>query len=271
MKYTINNYEEFALDYLEGNLDAEDRQEFEAFLILNPEIKESFDEFSLVTLPSFTPVLPDKSALYKKEPIGKMFPIYLRAIAAAVLVLILFVFLINYKNDETNNQMANNHPEYQPAVETPAQQEKVENTEKEKKESLASAPEAETQSARIKTVEKPIKKLNISPTPAQNKESDIEELAMNFSIEPENQKQTILIQPIVLIEKINIIPTTQFNYQIEHRPTYLIVEEEKREDTISKISKLLAKANLIPDGLREEIEDIDLKEKMIPESYVDLK
>ena len=58
MKYTIDNYEEFAIDYLEDNLGKYDRQEFEAFLILHPEIKVTLEGFHLVTLPSFEAKLP---------------------------------------------------------------------------------------------------------------------------------------------------------------------------------------------------------------------
>ena len=76
---------------------------------------------------------------------------------------------------------------------------------------------------------------------------------------------------MVYIESIKIRPAVENYYQIENRPTYLFLEPEKKEDTVSKIGRLLAKANLIPTGLREEITESNLREKVIPESYMDLK
>ena len=49
MPITIENYEAFYLDYLEGNLSGETLVAFEAFLAAHPEL--SVDDDALVTLP----------------------------------------------------------------------------------------------------------------------------------------------------------------------------------------------------------------------------
>ena len=51
MKYNKENYEAFALDFIENNLSPDDRAEFEVFLLLNPDIQESISEFELVEIP----------------------------------------------------------------------------------------------------------------------------------------------------------------------------------------------------------------------------
>lgn len=50
MKITRENYEAWFLDYHEGTLSAEGRQEVMDFLVENPDLKEEFDAFEMITL-----------------------------------------------------------------------------------------------------------------------------------------------------------------------------------------------------------------------------
>ena len=45
MKIDRNNYEVYFIDYFEGNLNREEREELFQFLFLNPDLKNEFDEF----------------------------------------------------------------------------------------------------------------------------------------------------------------------------------------------------------------------------------
>ncbi len=90
MKFNQENYEEYALDYLENNLTAEDRAEFEVFLLLHPKIQESLIDFEMVTLSDDPEIgFPNKQRLLREE--GGSIIFFSRkiiAIAASVLFLL---------------------------------------------------------------------------------------------------------------------------------------------------------------------------------------
>lgn len=65
MRFTRDNYELFIIDYLEGNLNSRNLSEFESFLNLNPDIKESLISFNEFSLKPEEVKLQDKSALHK--------------------------------------------------------------------------------------------------------------------------------------------------------------------------------------------------------------
>lgn len=72
MKINRNNYEEFMLDYIEGNLDAENKRAFEIFLSDNEDIKtelQGFENFSLTA----DEISFDEKYLLKKTPISAEF------------------------------------------------------------------------------------------------------------------------------------------------------------------------------------------------------
>lgn len=52
-KIDINNYEEFALDYLEGTLSPEQANAFQAFLLLHPEVETELNEMASFEMPAF--------------------------------------------------------------------------------------------------------------------------------------------------------------------------------------------------------------------------
>jgi hypothetical protein len=49
-KITLDNYEEFFLDYMEGNLSAQEQIVLDDFLVQNPELKEELEEMELFSL-----------------------------------------------------------------------------------------------------------------------------------------------------------------------------------------------------------------------------
>ncbi|MCY1634637.1 hypothetical protein [Marinifilum sp. D737] len=57
-----HNYEEFFLDYLEGNLNDSEKKNLESFLALNPDLKEELDEMCLLELEE-EDIIFDKSSL----------------------------------------------------------------------------------------------------------------------------------------------------------------------------------------------------------------
>ncbi len=91
MDIDSNNYEEYALDYLEGNLDAASRERFEHFLRENPQLAGDvllLGEGGIPTLePDVKLVYPDKALLLRRRRPVRM---YLRtaAVAASVLAMV---------------------------------------------------------------------------------------------------------------------------------------------------------------------------------------
>lgn len=64
----LNNYEQYALEYLDGELPPELLLEFERFLKKHPEIQDLLDEISETEpLPLFSYQYPNKQKLYRKE------------------------------------------------------------------------------------------------------------------------------------------------------------------------------------------------------------
>lgn len=59
-KIDINNYEEFALDYLEGTLSPEQASAFQAFLLLNPNIETELSEMASFEMPAFEAELSEE-------------------------------------------------------------------------------------------------------------------------------------------------------------------------------------------------------------------
>lgn len=103
MKFNINNYEEAALDFLDGNLDPNDERLFQDFLDQHPEVKMEVEGLEhIILVPDLTMQYPTKSELYRKEtPLMVPFWNFRRlAAAAAVLVLVsatgLFIWKASY-------------------------------------------------------------------------------------------------------------------------------------------------------------------------------
>ena len=100
MKVTKLNYEEHALDYLEGTLSGEERQAFERFLDENPEIAaevRGLGQQMPVLVPDLSVRYPDKTALRRKAPV-RLWVVRITAVAAAAVV---GVLLLNHRPQES--------------------------------------------------------------------------------------------------------------------------------------------------------------------------
>ena len=67
MNITRDNYESFAVDFLEGNLKADQIDQFLDFLNQNPDLKEEIQMFKFVSLPEEHIVFTGKKHLYKSN------------------------------------------------------------------------------------------------------------------------------------------------------------------------------------------------------------
>ena len=120
---TINrlNYEKYAIDYLDGTLSTDLREEMMAFLNAHPDIREEVEWQQQFTAPVLTAIShPDKSKLLKSEPvIRQLKPIYW--IAAAASVLLLIAFGLFWKPQQDNHPMASGDKQIAPASEASKQ------------------------------------------------------------------------------------------------------------------------------------------------------
>ncbi|MEZ5009899.1 MAG: hypothetical protein R2753_17250 [Chitinophagales bacterium] len=95
------NYELYALDFAEGNLQGEELKAMETFLSCHPQLKEEILAISLVELPHDHVVYDDKANLYKNDKAIVGLPLLTSlAIAASLILLFGFVWM---KNQSINN------------------------------------------------------------------------------------------------------------------------------------------------------------------------
>jgi hypothetical protein len=69
-KIGLDNYEEFFLDYSEGNLSAQELDQLNSFLILHPDLKEALEDFELFSLEKEPVSFKDKEYLKKQNEIS---------------------------------------------------------------------------------------------------------------------------------------------------------------------------------------------------------
>ncbi|MCB0599803.1 MAG: hypothetical protein KDC28_01190 [Saprospiraceae bacterium] len=117
---TINrlNYEKYAIDYLDGTLSPDLREEMVTFLNAHPDIREEVEWQQQFTAPALKVVShPDKSRLLKPEGVTRRIrPIYWLAAAASVALLI--VFGLFWRPQPDNHPMAAGEEKIMPASES---------------------------------------------------------------------------------------------------------------------------------------------------------
>lgn len=88
MKTNLENYEERFVDYMEGQLDAAEMKDVEAFVALHPELENDFKLFCSTKLePDTSVVFTQKESL--KQPVAVIRPMYVRIVTAAACIALL--------------------------------------------------------------------------------------------------------------------------------------------------------------------------------------
>lgn len=108
MKININNYEEWMIDYIEGNLSQEQQKQFAEFLAFHPELKGELELFQQTKLqPELNIVFANKDALKQKEG-GKVIVMtnWVRYAAGIAAVMLLFVGIRFFSGNNQNEQVA---------------------------------------------------------------------------------------------------------------------------------------------------------------------
>jgi hypothetical protein len=289
MKYTKENYQEFALDYMEDLMSEDDRNSFRNFLDQNPQIKEEIEDISIVTLPHFEPKFPHKKDLIKPIPTqNKILPIYLRRIAAAILLLLIVsLFWLNRKDRLQDLASA---PDETPLLE---RQEVPRQADQNNEVAAVIAPDEKAQEVQSKPSagDKPAKKpeskakqqgwdlVVLNPNPVDSRVNlpappdPLEDTARELEIaageyEKITPKENVMV---VFIDQLTIRPTLDNRPKLSLVREPLLKTEQIAQESHTKLGKLLARANLLPSGLMEEIASGGLRDKIMPESYTDSK
>ncbi len=114
MKITINNYEEWMIDYIEGNLSNDQRKQLAEFLEFHPELKAELELFGQTKLqPDTNLVFANKDLLKKKEN-GRVITMMSWVKYSVAVAAVLMVFIgVRYFSNDTTQPIAIKKYEYQ--------------------------------------------------------------------------------------------------------------------------------------------------------------
>jgi len=119
------NYEEYMLLYADGELNAEEQQELEAFVKLHPELMDEMELYSLTKqVPDTIHIFPDKEQLLKKEPAKRAINLKYKwsyGIAAGVAAILFIAFWNKQKPKENVAALSPKHETTIPAAKQPEQ------------------------------------------------------------------------------------------------------------------------------------------------------
>lgn len=103
MKTNMENYEERFVDYMEGQLDATQMQEVEAFVAQHPELEDDFRLFAASKLvPDESIVFTKKDSLMQKKAV--VIPMFVKITAAAAAVALLIGIGMLFMNNQKPTQ-----------------------------------------------------------------------------------------------------------------------------------------------------------------------
>ena len=300
MKFNKENYEEYALDYLEDTMSPEDRLQFESFLWRNPDIKAEFDDFQLIYLPepNLSVKFPGKERLIRS--VTATIPLHARnnrgtwkkwSVAAAILLLLGVTYFSITNDENTSNNLVEVAPSATPDVQLD-QNEIIDPNEPSNKEVATVINPQEKSEGSINTINEKIsnrknKLLNISETYAKGTGNSEGDVAALDPIEKIDEKTFIAesgeelaidivrdVRPIRDVVQVSTLPQRQVapnTLEIGDRDLpmpILIIDEEPDEKF--RLGKFLAKANLLPRSLGD-IVGVGFKEKLVPESFQEIK
>lgn len=285
MEFNLENYEEHALDYLEGSLSPPDREAFQTFLLLHPQIKDELEGFEIIEVqPDLGEELTSKDQLYRSRRISPMFFAGLGAVLLLLAILVGSKVLDDGHSGETlasidqeqNHTSDNIELDHRPVevlsddlVERPTP---VQETQKD--------PTVATETEVPSKVEQPIKPMRQQEhiyTAAPMERSKVEERQME-EMEPRLQvlKRTDLpsrsfrgLEQIVdeIDQVIPQLEVTPRDIKIEVIHESLIEQYSKiLDDSVGKgkFSQWIAQANFVPRAFKDD-NSANWKERLLPD------
>ena len=114
MKITINNYEEWMIDYVEGNLSNDQRRQLAEFLEFHPELKAELELFGQTKLQPDTKVVFANKEVLKKQEGGRVITMMSWVKYSTAIAAVLMVFVgIRFFNNNSSEPVAIKKYEYQ--------------------------------------------------------------------------------------------------------------------------------------------------------------
>ena len=290
MKYNEENYEQYALDYVEGNMSGEDRAEFEVFLLLHPEIQEIFNQFEIIEVPSQSNlVFPHKSQLLRDEDNGKIIFFGRKMMSIAASVLIILAVGIYLLQNEEKIPMANTDGVTLPATSDDHPMDELVHEDKRLKKGVrppiqfSEGPKAKEKEETGKEMEDYSRKKVIPsgdpvPSPVVEdvfaKQILVADNSVNDTMEEikEVSKSERGVLNLEKLESRSIAFIPEIRYRVEFTDFGIleINEDVLNEKQPSKFKRFLAKANLIPNDFTNP-DYVSFKEKLLPETIPGLK
>ncbi|NND34178.1 MAG: hypothetical protein HKN76_16445 [Saprospiraceae bacterium] len=277
-KYTRENYEEYAVEYIEDSMSVEERTAFQRFLDRHPDLKLELEGMENVRLPQLELAFPNKQILLKNTGGLRISITYWRRIAAAIVLLCFVSFLWIKKDEPAANltQISEVELPYDLVKEEPVKlPDNASDLVSQGDSNPKSIKESEASKEKniLRTVQSPGAEIPIPGEAANDEYNNLtyqekpdDMIRKDEEVIPENR---FVVARVVLIEQRDLRPTYDDRPALKIERSLDFDPEEMENEGRFKIGRLLARANLIPTGLTEEIAAGGLREKIIPESYSD--
>ena len=280
MKFNVKNYEEYALEYLEGSLDQAEQKEYAAFLLLHPEIREELESFELVTLaPNTAEVYAGKDGLYRNRGNG-----FYRVVAGmALIACLMFVYVWKSSDTPMENKITTDITEAVTAKferqaviekESPAESEKGQDKEQLNRESTSTA-EPTIVPAKKKDTEGDVvsalreKSSAVIEVPATKaKVNDVERTfdKSTFAVPTKSER---VLRPATFVPVLKSLQQIPYEREVEKieiiHPALIKAFSELQEsnEPQSKLGKWLTQVHLVPSAF-EDKERSEVKNKFLP-------
>lgn len=261
---TLENYEEYIVLLVDGELDTAGQAELEAFMQLHPELREELSLYENVRLtPDTTQVFENKESLLRKEPGGRTinFTGWFRYGAAAGLALLIALGVMKWTGDDTDNNIAvkdtvehTNTPiakSVDTAVSAPEQEEEVIVQEEKKKKENKVMPVVPTQKIEVANVKEDRKRVQVDVP---------EKLEVAVNKLPANRNTSVQYEAI----PIPILPKTQEPAPIQPERealAWLPISEDRKEGLNMLGEAITAQVDRVKE-VRDNIKNTDLAVKL---------
>jgi len=280
MKFNVKNYEEYALEYLEGSLDQAEQKEYAVFLLLHPEIREELESFKLVTLaPNTAEVYAGKDGLHRNRGNG-----FYRVVAGmALIACLMFVYVWKSNDLPIENQMTSNIPvvaETKLERETTIKKESsAESTQISVNEPIIRESATTQEPSKLPDVEKDIKgdvvatfqeqpSAFIEVPATKAKVNDVERTfdKSTFAVPTKSER---VLRPATFVPVINSLQQIPYEREMEKieiiHPALIKAFSELQEsnESQSKLGKWLTQVHLVPSAF-EDKERSEVKNKFLP-------
>lgn len=272
MEFNRENYEAYALDFLEGNLDSLRHQSFERFLARNEDIKATMDNFYMLNIsPNHELVFEGKAALLRNRERDRSFLYWMNRAAVIICVIAAGLYGMNtWKSPNIPGDLTDGTPARETSIVSPSSTEPrssdlvlAEALDTAKQELNSAVPDLSPKGNRVESEHAVVASNNSSPEFIEISDT----LLRHFSIDPLPIRPTKRAVP-----QLALLPQRSFEYvktdQNQVEVSIAMVHELRSagQKKPSLFSGLFANLDLVPERYNRA-EAGDLRSKLLPTSY----